>query len=168
MYGSILWRMDFILQIKRKLCRMKIKIIGDVHGKFHAYKKLIQNADASIQIGDFGFGKHWNKLIEHKINSEQHKIIPGNHDDYNNMQKKYTFNKDFGNVNFNGLEFFFMRGAYSVDQYRRTIGVSWWPEEELEYKELQLAMEEYSDTNPEIVITHDCPGDHTGISTMMF
>jgi len=147
---------------------MKTRIIGDVHGKFHAYKERIQNIDSSIQLGDFGFNDTWKKLSQHKINHQRHKIIPGNHDDYNNINDLYTFGKDYGNVSFNDFNFFFLRGAWSIDQRHRTIGISWWSQEELEYKSLQMAIEEYCDTKPEIVITHECPGDYTGISVMMF
>ena len=147
---------------------MKIRILGDIHGKFHAYKERIQDVDYSIQLGDFGFAQDWYKLIKFKINPKCHKIIPGNHEDYHGIRHDYTFGTDWGVRNFHGLEFFFIRGAWSIDQDYRIVGVSWWPQEEIEYKFLQMAIEQYNDEKPEIVITHECPGDHTGISTIMF
>ena len=55
---------------------MKIRIIGDVHGKFHAYLGRIKDAEYSIQLGDFGMAKHWYSLVKHKVDSERHKIVP--------------------------------------------------------------------------------------------
>jgi len=149
---------------------MKIRLVGDVHGKFHAYKERIlqEDVDASIQLGDFGFAQEWYKLIRHKIDPERHKIIPGNHEDYHGIRADYTFGTDWGTRNFHGLDFWFIRGAYSVDVEWRTIGISWWPQEEIEYKFLEMAIEQFSDEKPEIVLAHECPGDHTGISTLMF
>jgi hypothetical protein len=31
-------------------------LIGDVHGRFRAYKRIIKSAPASIQVGDMGVG----------------------------------------------------------------------------------------------------------------
>lgn len=135
----------------------KIRIIGDVHGKFYAYREKIKDVDYSIQLGDFGFAIEWNNLSEHKINFDNHKIIPGNHEDYYGIRDEYTFRKDYGMTSFHGLEFFFLRGAYSIDQQYRVMGKSWWPEEELSYKDLGMAVDLYIQTKPEIVFTHDCP-----------
>ena len=34
---------------------MKVRIIGDVHGKYEEYLLLLSAADYSVQIGDMGF-----------------------------------------------------------------------------------------------------------------
>jgi len=149
---------------------LKIRIIGDVHGKVSAYHRLIKNTKYSIQVGDFGFKKDWDKLKKLRVNYEKHKIIPGNHDDYDNLNLDYTFNKDYGMINFAHPEFnfFFVRGAWSIDHKYRMLGRDLWEQEEIDYKELQLTIEQYGDEKPDIIFTHDCPGDHTGISTIMF
>ncbi len=155
---------------------MKIKIIGDCHGKFDRYEQLIKyyNTEHSIQIGDFGLGVAWSKLDRHKVDSENNKIIPGNHDDYNYIinsarAKEWTFGNDYGIQNFNGLEFFFVRGAWSIDKANRTPTLDWWEEEELSAGELEQAIELYVKTKPEIMITHECPGDSiNGISSIIF
>ena len=33
-----------------------MRFIGDVHGKYGQYKKLIAEVDSSIQVGDMGVG----------------------------------------------------------------------------------------------------------------
>lgn len=143
-----------------------IKIIGDIHGKVDAYYQLIKDVPFSIQLGDFGFRHSWKWLEQNKINSDNHKIIVGNHDEYPYINK-YIF-PDYGMVNFHGLDFYTIRGAFSVDKAYRTQGISWWPEEELSYNDLQKAIDDYTNSRPYIVISHECPGDHTGISTSMF
>lgn len=153
---------------------MQIKIIGDVHGKFDAYKKLIEDAEASIQIGDFGFDVHWSKLSRHKIDPDRHKIIPGNHDDYaflkeDKLAKNWTFGKEYGEVEFFGLNFFFLRGAWSIDKKYRTPEYDWWEAEELTSEELDKAYDLYVKAKPEVMITHECPGQSfDGISQIIF
>lgn len=136
---------------------MKIRIIGDVHGKFHAYLGRIKDAEYSIQLGDFGMAKHWYSLVKHKVDSERHKIVPGNHDDYSGLRDQYTFGKDYGEVDFHGFKFFFVRGAWSIDWKDRLIGVSWWEEEQLSYNELMNVIVEYEKVKPDIMITHELP-----------
>ena len=146
-----------------------IKIIGDVHGFVHPYLAKIKDAECSIQLGDFGFAKEWYELEKQNINSSQHKIIPGNHEDYYGIREQYTFGKDFGDVSFNGLDFFFVRGAWSIDHAWRTAGVNWWYQEEIESERLEKAIELYADIKPDVMLTHDCPGDMVdGISSIMF
>jgi len=136
-----------------------MKVIGDVHGKFFAYWEKIKQSQYSIQLGDFGFASDWYRLIGNKINSDNHKIIPGNHEDYYGIRNEYTFGKDYGDVNWHGLNFFFVRGAYSVDYNLRTIGLSWWPQEELSYQEFNKAIDLYESKRPEIMLSHDGPGE---------
>jgi predicted phosphodiesterase len=136
---------------------MKLRIIGDVHGKFHVYKEKIKDAEASIQLGDFGFAKSWYQLVTHTIDPERHKIIPGNHDDYKGLREQYTFGKTYGEVDFNGFKFFFVQGAWSIDWKMRIPGISWWEEEQLPYGVLMDAMNEYERVKPDIMITHELP-----------
>lgn len=153
-----------------------VRIIGDVHGKVHAYLERIKEVEYSIQLGDFGFAKEWAKLVTFKVNPNHHKIIPGNHDDYRGIKNFYTFGEDYGyakwkvggGMNPQWFEFFMVRGAYSIDQKYRTPGVSWWEEEEISYNELQKAIDQYQIAQPEVVLTHDCPGGEDGVSSQMF
>lgn len=138
---------------------MKLRIIGDVHGKFDAYKRLLNDCDYSIQLGDFGFEHAWRNLSRHKIDSTRHKIIPGNHDEYPKIDRRYTFGTDYGRNNtwIDGFNFFWIRGAYSVDKHMRTENINWWKEEEISYKEFELAVDLFSKDRPDIVFAHDIP-----------
>ena len=148
---------------------MNIKLIGDVHGYVYPYLAKIKDAEASIQVGDFGMGKDWFELEKQNIDSTKHKIIPGNHDDYYGLREQYTFGKDFGDVSFHGLDLFFVRGAWSIDYQMRIAGVSWWNQEEIEVERLEQAIELYVDLKPDVMFSHDAPGDWVdGVSTIMF
>lgn len=130
-----------------------LTVIGDIHGKVKEYQKIISNVDSSIQLGDFGFRKEHNWHIAN-VDSNKHKIVFGNHDD--------TYFLDFphslGNTSWNAeLSILTIRGADSIDRYRRCEGVDWFCDEELTYKQLLEAHNLCALYKPRIIITHDCP-----------
>lgn len=126
--------------------------IGDVHGKWSELNKIItEHPDKDIfQVGDLGF----HNFNEFKP-SEKTRWIRGNHDNpaisvnHPNYLGDYGFWKE--------KEIFFVGGAWSIDQYYRVPGVSWWEDEELSYTELQSMIQLYREIRPKIVVTHDCP-----------
>lgn len=135
---------------------MKITIIGDVHGKLSAYKKIIDGLtinDISICVGDFGFEYEWDWFVKNV--TRNHYINPGNHDfgPYLNDKTKSLGNYHF----FNNLNLFTVRGAESIDKHLRTEGFDWFPNEELSYPEQLEAFDCYCKVKPKIVISHDCP-----------
>lgn len=149
----------------------KIAIIGDVHGHTNSYLYTIRRLDYSVQLGDMGFKEHYEKLINANYDKTKHVFIPGNHDDYDHLPEFAL--GDFGMHNLGGFKFFFVRGAYSIDQYLRTEGKSWWRNEELDYNQSTRCLEEYERTKPEVVLSHECPGiamplmvsHHNGVSS---
>ena len=130
-----------------------IIVIGDVHGKINRYKKILDtnNSYKSIQVGDFGFKREHKWHLEN-IDSTKHKINFGNHDDYTFLNKPHSL----GNFSLNG-KIMTIRGADSIDKAYRTENKDWWRNEELNYTEMQQAIDAFSIYKPEIVITHDCP-----------
>jgi len=136
-------------------------IIGDVHGKSKEYLKIISTCESSIQIGDFGFNYDCFKDIDPK----SHVFFPGNHDNFNVVEACPNYLGRFGNTSINGLSFFFICGAYSIDQWARTEGRSWWRDEELSYEESSRCLTKYVAHQPDVVVSHDCPGI---VSAMMF
>ena len=156
--------------------RMKqhIRVIGDIHcnldggenneyGKERSYFTLIEDAEYSVQIGDFGFPIPPNNPSFHDkvatVDKTRHVAVLGNHDDYN--QRIANELGDFGVHSFpleNGkFEFFYMRGAFTPDFYRRIIGIDLWREEQLTDQEGWDVVKLYQKIKPSIVITHDCP-----------
>lgn len=151
-----------------------LRIIGDVHGYVEkpspghptsnsagrSYMRLIRHAKYSIQLGDFAF--RYDSL--NKVDASHHCILAGNHDNYEAMKDYPHFLGNFGlhkiPLPYNDpLEFFFIRGARSIDKKYRILGVSWWPEEELNYVQSANAYSAYVKARPALVITHDCPSE---------
>jgi len=136
-----------------------IRIIGDVHGKLRQYSEVIRDADYSIQIGDLGFDY---SFLKHNDNN-RHVFFGGNHDNYDVYSNCLNSLGDYGNIGLGGLEFFFIRGAYSIDKkYREAYHLqtgkkTWWEEEELNYSKSYEAIEEYETFLPDVMITHDAP-----------
>lgn len=133
-----------------------ITIIGDVHGKYDRYHKIIRQEDYfpyTMQLGDFGFRYDTLKNVD----STRHLIMPGNHDNYSICYNYSHFLGDYGYTSLNTIPFFYYRGAYSIDRHYRTIGIDWWEEEQVTIDQFMKARELYRQTKPDIVITHDCP-----------
>lgn len=135
---------------------MSIALIGDVHGKYDRYHKIIRKEDYfpfTIQLGDFGFKYDTLKNVD----PERHKIIGGNHDNYSKIVDLPHYLGDYGLTSLNEIKFFYYRGAYSIDRMYRTIGIDWWSEEENKIEVFMQARELYRKNKPKIVLTHDCP-----------
>lgn len=133
-----------------------ITLIGDVHGKYKTYHEIIRKKEKhpyTLQVGDFGFDYTTLANVDHN----HHVFIPGNHDNYDKLSDVPHCLGDYGQKNLNGIDFFFYRGAYSIDRQYRTIGIDWWEQEQLKIEDFQKARELYYDVKPDIMITHDCP-----------
>lgn len=126
--------------------------VGDIHGEFSNFKKRIFKDKEYIQLGDMGLGfdKNIDKLypIDYKI-----KFIRGNHDNPEVCKRHPHYLGDFGM--YKGI--FYISGAASIDRQYRIEGVSWWPDEELNYLQQKECMNLYLKERPDIIITHDCP-----------
>ena len=131
----------------------KLTLIGDVHAKYDRYLSIINNYDYTIQLGDFGF--KYDSL--ENVDSTRHMILPGNHDNYDICYNYSHFLGDYGYTSSNRIEFFYYRGAYSIDRQYRTVGIDWWEDEQVSIDQFMKARELYRITKPKIVITHDCP-----------
>lgn len=132
----------------------KILIIGDVHCKIKEYKKIIDSTELnSIQVGDFGFREEHNWHSQ-EIDSLKHKINFGNHDYYPFLEYPYSL----GNFSFLfESQVMTIRGAESIDKWKRKEGVDWFPEEENTYQVFEEIIELYLERKPKIIISHDCP-----------
>lgn len=137
----------------------KLTIIGDCHGRYDDYVKICKEAEKrgnkTIQLGDMGF------LYEHfeknELSENNHVFIPGNHDNYDLIGECKNSLGDFGVCTINGLKFFFIRGAYSIDKFYRTPGFDYWTQEELNGKQMAEAIELYERTKPQYVFSHTAP-----------
>lgn len=158
-----------------------LRVIGDVHGKYDRYAHVASEAEYSLQVGDMGFDYRY---ITRIVNSDNHKVIGGNHDNYTkhpcphcnddvNMggecmscngkgyfygdQSKH-FLGDYGIWQPPEFEpIFFFRGAWSIDWKYRTPEISWWEDEEIPYQHMLRGFQFYKQVQPEFVVTHTCP-----------
>lgn len=136
-----------------------MRFIGDVHGKFKQYARLIAEVPQSIQVGDMGVGfMNWHGEYSanppfDKMEQGDHRYIRGNHDNPEVCRRQKHWIPD-GTMH-HGI--FCLGGAVSIDRARRTQGLDWWPDEELSYIELDQLISTFIQLRPEIVVTHDCP-----------
>lgn len=134
----------------------KITVIGDCHGKYDRYHKIIRKTEEhpyTVQLGDFGFKYETLKNVD----STKHLILPGNHDNYDICYNYPHFLGDYGYTSLNKVEFFYYRGANSIDRQYRTIGIDWWQNEQVSIDQFMKARELYREIKPDLVITHDAP-----------
>jgi len=130
----------------------KLTFIGDVHGRYKSYRSVVEQCDYSVQIGDFSFA--YDVFNDISLN---HRFFGGNHDNYEIIGECPNNLGDFGTQTINGVEFFFIRGAWSIDRKWRRFKIDWFPEEELNYVQQQEALEAYRAAKPKIMVTHDAP-----------
>ena len=139
---------------------MSIRIIGDVHGKYDEYREIATQSGYSVCLGDFGFSQTWNALHYSRLSSDNHKVIGGNHDDYNIAPMSNHYLGDFGEYTLNGIKFFFIRGGISIDRvYREGERMNggkktWWSQEELNLSQMLECMKVYEKSKPDIVLSH--------------
>ncbi len=137
----------------------KIRVIGDIHGVVEPYLNTIWNTQASLQLGDFGFDY---RFLD-KVYFEDHKFFPGNHDNYDKCFAYPHCLGDYGSETLNGVEFYFIRGGFSIDKawriknYQMTGQLTYWEKEELNLQEMFQCFEHYQRVKPDFVITHECP-----------
>ena len=137
-----------------------LRLIGDVHGNIKRYKYLAEKAEFSIQLGDLGFDY---SLLDENFSPKFHKVLAGNHDNYERVDGVFVkqtahFLGNYGIINVPNIgEIFFVRGAESIDAKYRMLGVDYWKDEELSYKDANDALELYKQVKPNFVISHECP-----------
>lgn len=149
-----------------------VYLIGDVHGKFEQLMYFIKDYGIKdcylICVGDLGIGFKNNYQKERRaidIYNEFFKkrgihfmSIRGNHDDpsyFYDMKGKDTFSNfelldDYSVKTLNAEKFLFVGGAVSIDRTARSLGSSYW-----ENEEFYLVPEKIVECD--ILITHSAP-----------
>jgi len=134
---------------------VKIHLIGDCHAKISRLLWILDSLpkdEPVFQLGDMGVGFSGIFLPKRDPNFWW---IRGNHDCPEKCRAHENYLGDYGYLE--DLKLFYVAGAWSIDYASRVRGVSWWPDEELGYEQLQDAIDLYKQTKPEIVISHECP-----------
>lgn len=133
-----------------------ITILGDVHGKYRRMHEIIRDKNKHeyiVQIGDLGFS--YDTLDN--VDPNKFKIVGGNHDNMEKIIHIPHYLGNYGYIELNGINFFWYRGAYSIDRQYRTIGIDYWSNEENDIETFMKARELYREVKPDIVLTHDAP-----------
>lgn len=133
---------------------VNLRVIGDVHGRYDCYHRLLGKSKSSIQVGDFGFDYETLSGVD----ARRHRILGGNHDNYDDVGNWPHFLGDHGIHTVDGFgDIFFVRGGFSLDHNLRTEGISWWANEELSMAECQATVADYIAVMPTFVVSHECP-----------
>lgn len=157
-----------------------IIVVGDVHGDFGTLNSFISKKRPKIilQCGDFGFFPHLNLFRldtmgnQRRLEKKDPKVgnaklywAPGNHEDYWELQN-ITSNEIWKNVFYmkrgsiltlpDKRNVLFMGGADSRDKNTRTLGIDWFPEENITQKDVMSIPD---NVKIDIVISHTCPNE---------
>jgi hypothetical protein len=141
---------------------MITRFIGDVHGKFAPYKRIIEGCRNSVQVGDMGIGFRifpQAKSPHDLMVAGGHRFIRGNHDNPAVCRRNSQCIPN-GTIE-NGI--MFIGGGLSIDKEYRIEGYTWWPDEELSADELKRMIALYIERKPRIMVTHDCPEEVASI-----
>jgi len=138
---------------------MELSFLGDTHGDFNFINRACATHNCVVHVGDVGLG--FPETINVPFRKDplyfppNFKFIRGNHDNPTTCRKYESYLGDYG---FNKeLGIFFVSGAWSIDVNFRTPDIDWWYEEELDYPELQKAIDVYKEIKPNIVGAHNGP-----------
>jgi predicted phosphodiesterase len=127
-----------------------------VHGKYKRMHEIIRKKDKHeyiVQLGDLGFS--YDTLDN--VDPNKFKIVSGNHDNMDKIINTAHYLGNYGYTELNGINFFWYRGAYSIDRQYRTIGIYYWSNEENDIETFMKARELYREVKPDLVLTHDAP-----------
>lgn len=139
-----------------------IRFIGDIHNDYDAYYTIANQSEYSIQLGDFGDSAYV-KLFYSNLNHNKHRVLSGNHCDYDVAPDIPHYLGDFGNLSLDNRSIYFVRGGLSVDRtYRNGEHLSggkktYWTQEELNFDQMLNCMEDYDLSRAEILIAHVPP-----------
>lgn len=145
----------------------KYRLIGDVHGKYKQYKKIIAERPNTIQVGDMGVGfRHTQGPREGQFQQNPphyamcagyHRFIRGNHDNPAECKKHSQWISD-GHVE---DDIMFVGGADSIDKQWRIKDYTYWEDEELSTEEFINIKKVYEFAKPRAMITHTAPTEAT-------
>ncbi|MGD9631444.1 MAG: metallophosphoesterase [Pyrinomonadaceae bacterium] len=142
-----------------------IRVVGDVHGKFDAFKAIVEaSPHPVVQIGDLGIG-FGNKEGESILVDLDFAFIRGNHDHPAKcrLMRQYIDGDltVMDNLHSEAIEladlFMAIPGAASIDKDERTPGVNWWPDEEMTVAEMATYARWVNQVKPPVILSHTAP-----------
>lgn len=134
-------------------------LIGDVHKEhWEEYFEILSDHPKTVQIGDLCIGRREVGSAAHKYlysmaAKGDHRFIKGNRDNPLVAERTPFWIPD-GTIEGDVM---FIGGARSPYPDTDPRGLEWWPEEEVPQADLDRMVEQYADTKPRVMITHDGP-----------
>jgi hypothetical protein len=114
-----------------------------------------------MQVGDFGDGWPGSERFQYTGDLPFH-WLDGNHENYDLLDAGYTSSSKLVHYQPRGsvleldkLRVMFFGGASSIDKKHRTMGKSWWPQEEITYGQVSQALQ--VDRPIHAVFSHEHP-----------
>ena len=161
----------------------RILLVGDSHGDLEWMLAVLDFAHERgikkiVQLGDFGFYfvpdskedalKREALSIRLRSHGQELYVVPGNHDNYDEIERRGALRGDqpvamFERCiffprgyawNWGGKRFLALGGAFSIDLDRRTVGINWWDQETITMRDVELACEK---GKVDILLSHDSP-----------
>jgi len=157
----------------------KIIFIGDVHGEWrqleYVLNKIVErqhNPDAIIQVGDFGWNFYGNDTWVPDQELMENLPFPmiaidGNHENFDLLEKNNGWGVNYfrhvkrgevfqvGNITCMGFG-----GATSIDRHHRIQGQTWWPQENITYRQVNEALNYAGKID--LIVTHEKPEQFPG------
>lgn len=149
---------------------MHVAVCGDWHADPGAIEVITDigtrwpSVEHIFHCGDFGWKFDPSYLEEMTNELERQELtlsfVDGNHEDFDYLFKHWKQRKRIWymprttHFMLYGRTIFAMGGAHSIDKHYRTPGISWWPEEEISERDVQIALQAQK---AEIVFAHDAP-----------
>lgn len=156
---------------------MKTMFVGDIHGKWSLYEKLINktNPEIIIQVGDLGYfpnmkrcyGNSWE--FNDIPKSVKTYFIDGNHEDISQLRQYKNLENPveiIPNINYvprgcvftiNETNILGIGGALSIDRDIRTPEYDWFYDEIIDESVLYLLEERCKNKRIHIIVSHTCP-----------
>lgn len=157
----------------------RVMLAGDWHGDTEHARSAIgwaarQGAEGILQLGDFGIwpgvgGRRYLDALDATLGSQGLWLgfVDGNHEDFWQLLQLPVDRHGARRVrpriwhlprglrwSWHGRTWLALGGATSLDRPRRRLGVEWWPEEEITFRDAQAAT---SGGRADFMLTHDCP-----------
>lgn len=138
-----------------------MRLISDIHGNHNLYITYTAGVHSSIQLGDFGFGffQQLQSVVDECLEDRypNHRFIRGNHDNPDLCKASPNYLGDYGVIETTTTKIFYVSGANSIDRQYRIENRDWWRNEELNYCQMDAALQLYTQEKPEYVVSHECP-----------
>lgn len=157
-----------------------LMLAGDWHGYGDWAQKAIHHARKNgaktiLQLGDFGIwpGREGYKYLRFVDKTLEEcdidlLVVPGNHEDYEQLgidhpgrepftlrvESRTTFLPRGYRWEWWGQTWMALGGAFSVDDFKRVEGKSWWPGETLTDEQVEYAARP---GDVDVIVAHDCP-----------